>query len=51
MEEATDIHWALSSPEVYRLLVRERGWSPVRYEAWLANAATTLLLRDEGDPA
>jgi AcrR family transcriptional regulator len=44
-ETATEIHWALSSPEVYRLLVRERGWTPQRYEEWLAQTAATLLLR------
>ncbi len=42
---ATEIHWALSSPEVYRLLVRERGWSLKRYEHWLAESASTLLLK------
>lgn len=41
---ATEIHWALSSPEMYRLLVRERGWSPQRYEEWLAGTAAELLL-------
>jgi AcrR family transcriptional regulator len=44
-EAATEIHWAVSSPEVYRLLVRERGWTPLRYEDWLAETAATLLLR------
>lgn len=46
IETATQIHWALSSPEVYRLLVREQGWTPQRYEDWLAESAATLLLRD-----
>jgi AcrR family transcriptional regulator len=46
IETATEIHWALSSPEVYRLLVRERGWTPQHYEDWLAESAATLLLRD-----
>ena len=46
LETATEIHWALSSPEVYRLLVRERGWTPQRYEDWLAESAMTLLLRE-----
>ncbi len=44
IETATEIHWALSSPEVYRLLVRERDWTPQRYEDWLAESAATLLL-------
>ena len=49
-EMATEIHWAVSSPEVYRLLVRERGWPPSRYENWLAESTATLLLRDS-EPA
>ncbi len=46
IETATEILWSLSSPEVYRLLVRERGWTPQRYEDWLADTAITLLLRN-----
>ncbi len=45
VDTATEIHWVLSSPEVYRLLVRERGWSPKRYEDWLAESAAILLLK------
>jgi TetR/AcrR family transcriptional regulator, regulator of autoinduction and epiphytic fitness len=45
IETATEILWSLSSPEIYRLLVRERGWTPQRYEDWLADTAITLLLR------
>ncbi len=44
VESATEILWALTSPEVYRLLVRERGWAPERYEDWLAEAAALQLL-------
>ena len=36
IERATDLLWALSSAEVYRLLVVERGWLPEAYEQWLA---------------
>ncbi|HEX9036536.1 MAG TPA: helix-turn-helix domain-containing protein [Ktedonobacterales bacterium] len=46
VEEATDIQFALSSPEIYRLLTRERGWTPERFEAWLAETLTALLLRE-----
>ena len=45
-ELATETHWAVSSPEVYRLLVCERGWPPSRYEDWLAETTATLLLCD-----
>lgn len=37
--EATDILWALSGPDVFRLFVVERRWSRRRFEAWLT---TTL---------
>jgi AcrR family transcriptional regulator len=34
---AADIVHALMSPEVYRLLVIDRGWSPERYQRWAAD--------------
>jgi AcrR family transcriptional regulator len=43
-DEAADIVWATNSPELYLLLVGERGWTPERYEAWLASAWERLLL-------
>jgi hypothetical protein len=41
---AVDTAWALSSPEVYRLLVNEQGWTPSAFERWLADALTRELL-------
>lgn len=41
---AADIVYALASPEAYRLLVADRGWSPQRYEQWLAAALASQLL-------
>lgn len=38
--EAVDLIYALMSPEVYRLLVVDRNWSPAKYQQWLA---TTLV--------
>ena len=35
--------WALLSQEVYELLVGSAGWSPAQYQAWVAQAITTLL--------
>ncbi|HEX6478090.1 MAG TPA: helix-turn-helix domain-containing protein [Ktedonobacteraceae bacterium] len=35
-EEAADVLWALTSYELYRMLVVEQRWEPVRYEMWLA---------------
>jgi AcrR family transcriptional regulator len=34
--DAADIVHAVMSPEVYRLLVRDRGWTPDRYRTWAA---------------
>ena len=42
--EAADVVHALMAPEVYRLLVRDRGWPPERYEAWAARTLTHQLL-------
>lgn len=42
--EAADIVYTLMSPEVHRILTVERGWSPGRYEQWLATALHALLL-------
>jgi len=41
--EAADLIHALMSPEVYRLLVGDRGWTPERYERWLATTLTHQL--------
>jgi hypothetical protein len=42
--EAADIIYALMSPEVYRLLVGDRGWTPGRYEQWLKGILIGQLL-------
>jgi len=34
--DAADVIHAVMSPEVYRLLVIDRGWPPGRYQDWLA---------------
>ncbi len=44
---AADDLWVLTSPEVWRLLVKEHGWSMRRWEEWLASRLTTLLVRDD----
>lgn len=41
---AADIVYALMSPEVFRILTVERGWSGARYERWLAAAMRAQLL-------
>jgi AcrR family transcriptional regulator len=42
--DAADVLHALMSPEVYRLLVGDRGWTPQRYERWLAGILIDQLL-------
>ena len=42
--DAADVIHALMSPEVYRLLVGDRGWAPERYEEWLATTLTQQLI-------
>ena len=41
--DAADLIHALMSPEVYRLLVGDRGWTPERYKQWLATILTQQL--------
>jgi AcrR family transcriptional regulator len=41
--DAADLIHALMSPELYRLLVGDRGWTPERYEQWLATTLTQQL--------
>ncbi len=43
-EEARDVSWTLISPEVYRMLVFQRGWSHDSYERWLARSLQGALL-------
>jgi len=42
--DAAAIIHALMSPEVYRLLVSDRGWTPQRYQRWLAEILIDQLL-------
>ncbi len=41
--DAADVIHTLMSPEVFRLLVSDRGWSPDRYEQWLADTLAGQL--------
>ncbi|MEO7836146.1 MAG: hypothetical protein ABIS21_00715 [Acidimicrobiales bacterium] len=42
--DAADLIHALMSPELYRLLVVDRGWKSDRYERWLASLLVHQLL-------
>src|SRR6266478_8239769 len=41
---ARDIFWMLTGRDVYRMLVRERRWSPQKYQDWLADTLVRSLL-------
>ncbi len=41
---ATDRLWTLNHPDLWHLLVAERGWTPEEYERWCADAACAQLL-------
>ena len=41
---AADILWTLNHPDVWHLLVGERGWTPDEYEQWFGDVACAQLL-------
>jgi len=41
---ARDIFWTLTGRDLYRMLVRERGWSADKYEDWLADTLVRSLV-------
>ncbi len=41
---ATDRLWTLNHPDLWHLLVGQRGWTPEEYEQWCADAACAQLL-------
>jgi hypothetical protein len=43
-ETTADTIYALAAPDVYLLLVDDRGWTPDRYENWLATQLIRGLL-------
>jgi hypothetical protein len=46
--DAVDLIYALLSPEVYRLLVLDRGWPPERYQRWLTQTVIDQVLPQPG---
>ena len=44
--EAADTIWVTNSAEVYVMLTTERGWPASRYEQWLTDSWSRLLLPD-----
>ena len=47
---ATDILWTLNNPDVWLLLVGERGWTPEQFERWFGNTICAQLLRSSDRP-
>lgn len=43
-ERGADVAWALTTPELYDMLVDERGWTIKAYVAWLGQALRRELL-------
>jgi AcrR family transcriptional regulator len=43
---ATDLLWTLNHPDLWHLLVGERGWTAEEYEQWFADAVCSQLLRE-----
>ena len=48
LETAADILYAVGSPETYRLLVVDRGWSGSRFERWYGDTLESLLFATVG---
>lgn len=46
VDRASDIFWALTGPDSFRLFQRECGWRAGYYAQWLAETLAALLLRD-----
>ena len=43
-DAAADILWSLNHPDMWLLLVGERGWTPVAFEAWFFTTLCQQLL-------
>lgn len=46
LARAADILWTLNHPDLWLLLVGQRGWSPQDYEQWFGDTACAQLLKD-----
>jgi AcrR family transcriptional regulator len=44
VDRAADILWTLNHPDLWQLLVGQRGWTPDEYEQWFGDAACAQLL-------
>lgn len=44
VDRAGDVLWTLSHPNLWQLLVGERGWTPEQYEEWFGDTICSQLL-------
>lgn len=51
IDTATDVYFALGSPQMWDLLTEERGWTIERVERWFLETMTALLLPPLPAPA
>ena len=51
VDRAADILWTINHPDVWQLLVVERGWTPEQYERWCADSACAQLLQSGSTPS
>jgi hypothetical protein len=47
VDETADLMWTYSSPELYRMLVLTRGWTPERYGEFVGDSLVDALLEDD----
>ena len=47
VDETADIMWTYSSPELYRMLVLTRGWTPERYGEFVGDCLVDALLESD----
>ena len=45
VNEAADVLWGVSSPEIWELFVLDRGWKTKRMQGWIADTLDRALLR------
>jgi AcrR family transcriptional regulator len=45
VDRAADILWTLNHPNLWQLLVGERGWTPEEHEQWWSDIACAQLLK------
>jgi hypothetical protein len=45
VQRASDILWTLNHPNLWQLLIGERGWTPEQYEQWYGDVACSQLLK------